>query len=77
MSYALLIWTYLDLHLDARAVAPGNRRKSTSGSLDIPFHGPVNFSLRANTDIEEKFAVRPDAKAFFGKTAAALRPQSA
>ncbi|MGY2931042.1 hypothetical protein ACVWZK_001300 [Bradyrhizobium sp. GM0.4] len=38
------------------------------GSLDIPFHGPVNFILRANTDIEDKFAVRLHGTAFFGKT---------
>jgi hypothetical protein len=40
-----------------------------SGSLDIPFHSPVNFILRANTDIEEKFAVRRHAAALFGKPA--------
>src|SRR3954468_8336042 len=39
------------------------------GSLDIPFHGPVNFILRANTDIEDKFAVRSHTTAFFGKPA--------
>ncbi|MET4789475.1 hypothetical protein ABIF64_001653 [Bradyrhizobium japonicum] len=48
--------------------APGVRRRSAAGSLDNPFHGPVNFSLRANTDIEDKFALRdlrqrPSAKA--------------
>src|SRR3954469_9817059 len=37
------------------------------GSLDIPFHGPVNFILRANTDIEDKFAVRSHTTEFFGK----------
>ncbi|QCJ72853.1 hypothetical protein DAA51_02785 [Bradyrhizobium sp. WBAH10] len=41
------------------------------GSLDIPFHSPVNFILRATTDIEEKFAVLLHAAALFGKTASA------
>ncbi|MEZ2207812.1 hypothetical protein AAE027_38320, partial [Bradyrhizobium japonicum] len=47
------------------------RRKPAFRSLDIPFHGPVNFGLRANTDIEDKFAVRLHARTRFGKTGAA------
>ncbi|MCG2630045.1 hypothetical protein L6654_25800, partial [Bradyrhizobium sp. WYCCWR 13023] len=61
-----------ELDLDAR-----NRRKSAPRSLDNPFHGPVNFILRANTDIEEKFAVRLRATAVFGKSRTQLQPGNA
>ena len=43
------------MDFDARA-ALGMTEVRRLGSLDIPFHGPVNFILRANTDIEDKFA---------------------
>jgi hypothetical protein len=40
---------------DAAQVARFEKgRKPSPRSLDIPFHGHVNFDLRANTDIEDK-----------------------
>ncbi|MGY3655746.1 hypothetical protein ACVJ19_002409 [Bradyrhizobium sp. USDA 376] len=50
--------------------APGVGGSLRFRSLDNPFHGPVNFILRANTDIEEKFALRSDAPTLVGKTGA-------
>src|SRR6476620_8622651 len=43
---------------ELRLTEPDFDSWAAPGSLDNPFHGPVNFSLRANTDIEDKFALR-------------------
>ncbi|QQO34653.1 hypothetical protein JJC00_02810 [Bradyrhizobium diazoefficiens] len=67
MNYALT-----ELDLDACA-ALGVGGSPLPRSLDNPFHGPVNFILRANTDIEAKFAVRPREAAVVGKSRARHR----
>jgi hypothetical protein len=62
-------YAFTELNFDAYA-ASGIGGSLRFGSLDNPFHGPVNFILSANTDIEEKFAVRLHARTLFGKTRA-------